>query len=66
MSWKDNPVAKYLIEAKVELKKVSWPTRRETFNYTLIVVAVSLGIALFLGAADFGLSAGLQALIARK
>jgi preprotein translocase subunit SecE len=66
MNWKDNPVAKYLIEAKVELKKVAWPTRKETLNYTLIVIGVSLGIALFLGAADFGLSAGIQALIARK
>jgi preprotein translocase subunit SecE len=66
MDLKNNPVTKYLIEAKIELKKVAWPTRQETINYTLIVVGVSLGIALFLGAADFGLSAGIQALLARK
>lgn len=66
MSWQENPVAKYLIEAKNELKRVSWPTRKETLNYTLIVVGVSLGIALYLGLADYGLSAGLQALISRK
>jgi preprotein translocase subunit SecE len=66
MDLKNNPVTKYLLEAKDELKKVAWPTRRETINYTLIVVCVSLGIALFLGAADFGLSSGIQALINRK
>lgn len=35
------------------MKKVSWPTRKETYNYTILVIAVSLGIAVFLGALDY-------------
>ncbi len=43
----------FLKEVKVELKKVNWPTRQETINYTLIVIGVSLAVAIFLGGLDF-------------
>ena len=43
----------YLQEVKVELKKVNWPTRKETLRLTFIVIGVSLTTALFLGALDF-------------
>jgi preprotein translocase subunit SecE len=56
MNWKQNPLIKYLTESAVELKKVTWPTRKETVNSTVVVVAVVVGVALFLGAVDFGLS----------
>lgn len=48
-----NRIAAFFNEVKVELKKVTWPTRQETYNYTLTVVGISLGAALFLGLADF-------------
>lgn len=63
MNWKENPLIKYFIEAKAELKKVVWPTRKETIQYTLVVIGVSLGVALFLSAVDYGLSQGLSLLI---
>ncbi len=43
----------YVRESREELKKVVWPTRRETTNHTLMVIGISLGVAVFLGAADY-------------
>jgi preprotein translocase subunit SecE len=40
-------------EAKAELMKVNWPTKKQTINYTILVVAVSLAVALFLGGLDW-------------
>ncbi len=64
MNLKENKLVKYFYEAKEELEKVTWPTRKETIMSTLIVIAVSVGTAVFLGALDFGLNKGLSALIA--
>jgi preprotein translocase subunit SecE len=36
-----------------ELRKVSWPTRQEATNLTLIVIAVIFIMSLFLGLLDF-------------
>ena len=46
-------IANFLKEVRQELKKVTWPTRRDTVKYTVIVVVISLAVAVFLGAADF-------------
>ena len=43
----------FLKEVKMEVKKVNWPTRKETIRYTLIVVAVSTVAAIYLGAVEF-------------
>ena len=43
----------YLKEVKVELKKVNWPTKKETTKYTLIVIGVSFAVMIFLGGLDF-------------
>lgn len=40
-------------EVRLELKKVNWPSRRDTVKYTLIVIGASLVIAAFLGGLDF-------------
>jgi preprotein translocase subunit SecE len=45
-------IINFLKEVRIELKKVTWPTRQETIKHTLAVIAISLGVALFLGAAD--------------
>lgn len=45
-------IINFLKEAKLELKKVNWPTRQETFRYTLIVIIVSLIVAAYLGGLD--------------
>lgn len=43
----------YIKGSVEEMKKVTWPTKKETYNYTLLVVGISLAIAIFLGALDF-------------
>lgn len=40
-------------EVKLEIKKVNWPTAKETARYTLIVIGVSIVTAAFLGGIDF-------------
>ena len=47
-----NQIITFLKEAKLELKKVNWPTREETVRYTLIVVGISIAVAIFLGGLD--------------
>jgi len=58
-----NRLISYFIESKEELKKVNWPTRKQTIKNTVIVIGVSVGVALFLGLADFLLSFGLTRII---
>lgn len=48
-----NPI-EFLQEVKVELGLVSWPSRQETLKLTGMVIAISLIIALYLGALDAG------------
>ena len=49
----DNRLVRYLKETRAELRKVSWPTRKQATNLTLIVLAVTVAMAIFLGAVDF-------------
>lgn len=46
-------IARYVKSSIEEMKKVTWPTKKETTNYTLLVIGVSLAVAIFLGALDF-------------
>ena len=44
---------KFLREVKVELKKVSWPSRAEISGSTGVVVVTVLIVALYLGVLDY-------------
>jgi preprotein translocase subunit SecE len=46
-------IRRFLDEAWSELKKVTWPTREETRNLTLIVFVVSLVVGLYITVFDF-------------
>ncbi len=46
-----------------EMKKVIWPPRKDIVRYTLTVIVFSLVVAVILGAADYGLLKGFEALI---
>ncbi len=41
-------------EVVSELRRVTWPTRQETMRLTLMVLAVSGTIGIFLGLVDMG------------
>jgi preprotein translocase subunit SecE len=48
--------AQFLREVKVELKKVTWPSRKQTVGSTVVVIVLVMLISLFLGVVDFGIS----------
>lgn len=48
-----NKLALFLKEARQELLRVNWPSRKETIRLTVIVIGLSLGFAVFLGITDF-------------
>ena len=45
-------VARFVRESQAELRKVTWPTREQTINLTIVVVAVCLVMTVFLGVVD--------------
>lgn len=49
----------YLRDTRMELRHVAWPTRTQTVVYALLVAAISIGVALYLGFFDFLFRAGL-------
>lgn len=55
----------YFRESREELKKVVWPTRKETQNNTMLVIGISLFVAVFLGVLDLGLNYLLNTFIIR-
>ena len=49
-------IIQFFHEVKAELKKVNWPTRKETIASTSVVLVIVFIIAVFLFIADQGLS----------
>ncbi|CAO0823010.1 preprotein translocase subunit SecE [Desulfarculales bacterium] len=48
--------AQFLREVKTELKKVTWPGRKQTLSSTGVVVGLVIVISLFLGLVDYVLT----------
>ncbi|MDP3793103.1 MAG: preprotein translocase subunit SecE [bacterium] len=55
-----NKITDFLKDVKIELSKVSWPTKDQTVKYTLVVLGLSLMVAIFLGGVDWVLQLGLN------
>ncbi|MBI3786148.1 MAG: preprotein translocase subunit SecE [Deltaproteobacteria bacterium] len=53
----------FLNEVWAELKKVHWPTRKETYAATLVVLIVTILVAAFLGVVDFAISHLIHAIL---
>jgi preprotein translocase subunit SecE len=53
----------FLIDVRSELKKVTWPTRKETISTTWIVVLIILLISFYLGLCDAILAKVIRALL---
>ncbi len=45
----ENRLVRYFKETRAELRKVHWPSRLEARNLTIIVLAVTLAMTVFLG-----------------
>lgn len=54
-----NPI-QFIREVRSELAKVVWPNRSLVIRTTLAVIALSLLVAIYLGAADYGLNELIQ------
>ena len=46
-------IRKYIEESYSELKKVTWPTREQVRNLTVLVFAISAVVGIFIAAVDF-------------
>ena len=55
----------FVKEAWQELRRVHWPTAKETYSATLIVVVVVVAVAVFLGVVDFGLSFAMRHILSQ-
>jgi preprotein translocase subunit SecE len=53
----------FLREVRVELKKVTWPSRKQTMGSTVVVIILVVIISLFLGVVDFSLSSLMRAVL---
>lgn len=53
----------FLREVKVELLKVTWPSKKETMGTTIVVIVFVFVIAIFLGVIDIGLSSLIRFII---
>ena len=53
----------FLREVQVELKKVTWPTRKQTTGTTIVVIIFVFVVAAFLGLFDLGLSKLVQVVL---
>jgi len=54
----------FLREVRVELKKVTWPTRKQTAGSTVVVIILVFILGAFLGLVDFSLSKLVQIVLA--
>lgn len=50
---RDNAITGYFRETWYELKKVSWPTRSEGLNLTLMVIVVTTFLSIVLSLMDY-------------
>jgi len=53
----------YFDQSIVEMKKVTWPTRKEAVATSVAVLVLVVFMSLFLGVVDFGLSKAIEAIL---
>ena len=60
-----NAIVRYFRETRGEIRKVTWPTRQESWRLTGIVLGVTIATAAFLWFFDFIFSGSIQFVIER-
>lgn len=58
-----NRTVQFVKEAWMELKKVTWPSQKETAGATAVVLALVFLISFYLGLVDLGLTRLMKAII---
>jgi preprotein translocase subunit SecE len=56
-------LTEFFQESWQELKKVHWPSRKETYAATLVVIIVVVLISVYLAVVDLGLTKAIQAIV---
>ncbi|PIR03244.1 MAG: preprotein translocase subunit SecE [Candidatus Magasanikbacteria bacterium CG11_big_fil_rev_8_21_14_0_20_43_7] len=46
-------ITTYFREALYELRKVTWPTKKQTINYSIVVIALTITMAVFFALLDY-------------
>ncbi len=59
-------IRRFLKEVRVELKRVSWPTREQMVAFTTVTVITSTAVTLFVFGLDFVFKEGVLFLLARN
>jgi len=55
-----NRTRTFLSEVRQELKRVTWPSRREVYATTIVVILTSLFFGVYLFVVDFVISSGVN------
>lgn len=50
------PILNYFSASRAELAKVTWPTQKEVIRYSVLVILIAVGTALFFASIDLGLT----------
>ena len=58
-----NKAGEFLGQVKAELQKVTWPTRKETYGTTIVVIVLVLMVAVYLWVVDTALSTLIRTLL---
>jgi preprotein translocase subunit SecE len=61
MAW-TTQVREFVKEVQVESTKISWPTRNELRDSTIVVIVAVILVSVFLGAVDYVLQLGVRLL----
>lgn len=60
-----NKVTRFFHDLKTEFKKVVWPTKKQVFNNTMVVLVIIVIFGTFLGLLDTGLFKALQWVVSK-
>lgn len=56
-------IKEYFHGAYSEARKVTWPTRKQTINYSLLVIALTVGTMVVFAVVDYALNLGLEQIL---
>jgi preprotein translocase SecE subunit len=60
-----NALATYIRNVRAEMKHVVWPDWRQAVWHTILIVVISIVVALFITALDYGFQQGVSAALNR-
>ena len=55
----------YFVGSYSEMKKVNWPSKKQTINYSTLVIGISVGMAVFFSLLDYIFNWGIQKMFLR-